>query len=139
VLTGSEALPEGTPKGWFVRPAIVDQLPLDHRLFSEELFVPLLAVGKVESLDNALELANRTEYGLTAGVFSEDPEEVDRFFDGIEAGVTYANRPTGATTGAWPGVQSFCGWKASGSTGKGGCGPWYVQQFLREQSRTVMR
>ena len=139
VLTGSEALPEGTPKGWFVRPAIADRLPLDHRLFAEELFVPFLALARVDSLEQALELANRTEYGLTAGVFSEDPEEVERFFDRIEAGVAYANRPTGATTGAWPGVQSFCGWKASGSTGKGGCGPWYVQQFLREQSRTVMR
>jgi len=139
VLTGSEPLPDGTPHGYFVRPAVVDSLPLDHRLFSEELFVPFLPVGKVASLDEALELANRTEYGLTAGVFSDDPEEVEHFFDRIEAGVTYANRATGATTGAWPGVQSFCGWKASGSTGKGGCGPWYVQQFLREQSRTVMR
>jgi len=41
-------------------------------------------------------------------------------------------------TGAWPGVQSFTGWKGSGSSGKGGCGPYYVQQFMREQSRTVM-
>jgi 1-pyrroline-5-carboxylate dehydrogenase len=139
VLTGSDALPEGTPKGWFVRPAIVDRLPADHRLLREELFVPFLAVAKVGSLDEALALANRTEYGLTAGVFSEEPAEVEAFFDRIEAGVTYANRATGATTGAWPGVQSFCGWKASGSTGKGGCGPWYVQQFLREQSRTSMR
>jgi 1-pyrroline-5-carboxylate dehydrogenase len=139
ILLGSEPLPEGTPAGHFVRPAIVDNLPFDHTLWRDELFVPFLIVGKVASLDEALALANRTEYGLTAGVFSEDEGEVARFFDGIEAGVTYANRPTGATTGAWPGVQSFCGWKASGSTGKGGCGPWYVQQFLREQSRTVMR
>ena len=56
----------------------------------------------------------------------------------MEAGVCYANRRTGATTGAWPGVQSFTGWKGSGSTGKGGCGPYYVAQFLREQSRTIM-
>jgi 1-pyrroline-5-carboxylate dehydrogenase len=139
ILLGSEPLPDGTPHGHFARPAIVDNLPFDHALWRDELFVPFLTVGKVASLDEALALANRTEYGLTAGVFSEDPDEVERFFDGIEAGVAYANRPTGATTGAWPGVQSFCGWKASGSTGKGGCGPWYVQQFLREQSRTVMR
>jgi 1-pyrroline-5-carboxylate dehydrogenase len=93
----------------------------------------------VASLDEALARANDTEYGLTAGIFSEDEGEVRVFFDRIEAGVAYANRRTGATTGAWPGVQSFCGWKASGSTGKGGCGPWYVQQFLREQSRTIVR
>ena len=52
--------------------------------------------------------------------------------------MVYANRKGGATTGAWPGCQSFCGWKASGSTGKGGLGPYYVQQFMREQSRTVV-
>ena len=63
---------------------------------------------------------------------------VDRFLDRIEAGVVYVNRKAGATTGAWPGVQSFCGWKASGSTGKGGCGPYYVSQFAREQSQTRM-
>jgi 1-pyrroline-5-carboxylate dehydrogenase len=52
--------------------------------------------------------------------------------------VCYANKRTGATTGAWPGAQPFCGWKGSGSTGKGGCGPFYVAQFAREQSRTVI-
>ena len=51
----------------------------------------------------------------------------------------YVNRRAGATTGAWPGFQSFCGWKSSGSTGKGGLGPYYVQQFMREQSRTIVR
>jgi acetoin utilization deacetylase AcuC-like enzyme len=47
----------------------------------------------------------------------------------------YVNRRAGATTGAWPGTQTFCGWKSSGSTGKGGLGPWYLPQFMREQSR----
>ena len=66
--------------------------------------------------------ASRTtaSYGLTAGVYSEDPAEVDRFLDEIEAGVLYVNRRAGATTGAWPGVQAFGGWKGSGSTGKSG-------------------
>ena len=82
--------------------------------------------------------ANNTEYGLTAGIFTEDQGEIDTFFNTIEAGVIYANRRGGATTGAWPGCQSFCGWKGSGSTGKGGLGPYYVQQFLREQSRTTV-
>ena len=105
---------------------------------ANELFLPFLVVAPVDSLDEALALANDTEYGLTAGIFSEDTDEVEHFFDTIEAGVVYANRKGGATTGAWPGCQSFCGWKASGSTGKGGLGPYYVQQFLREQSRTVV-
>ena len=56
----------------------------------------------------------------------------------IQAGVVYVNRRAGATTGAWPGIQSFGGWKGSGSSGKSGLGPYYVQQFLREQSQTVI-
>ncbi|MBI4374873.1 MAG: aldehyde dehydrogenase family protein [Elusimicrobia bacterium] len=124
-------------KGHYVEPTIA-QLPLDHRLFRDELFVPFLSVGIVSGLDEAIAEGNKADYGLTAGIFSSKREEIERFFDEIEAGVCYANRRTGATTGAWPGVQSFCGWKGSGSTGKGGCGPYYVAQFMREQSRTIM-
>ena len=127
----------GFDQGYFVAPTVA-LLPLESTLFAEELFVPLLAVGEVASLDQALAEANRMEYGLTAGIFSAVPAEVARFFDEIEAGVCYANKRTGATTGAWPGAQPFCGWKGSGSTGKGGCGPYYVAQFMREQSRTVI-
>ena len=139
VFEGKIPADERFARGHFVAPVIVDRLPDDHRLWREELFTPLLCAAPVGSLDEAIARANDTEYGLTAGIFSEDEDELTRFFDGIEAGVTYANRRTGATTGAWPGVQSFCGWKASGSTGKGGCGPYYVAQFLREQSRTIVR
>ena len=88
-------------------------------------------------LDEGLELANDTDLGLTAGVYGSD-DEVKYFLDRIEAGVTYANRPQGATTGAWPGYQPFGGWKGSGSSGKSGLGPYYVMQFMREQSQTVM-
>ena len=139
VTLGAEVPGDLAGRGHFVVPAIVEGLAAGHRLMTEELFVPLVCVAPVASLDEAIESANRTEYGLTAGIFSEDESEVREFFDRVEAGVVYANRSTGATTGAWPGVQSFCGWKASGSTGKGGCGPYYVSQFLREQSRTIVR
>ncbi|MDP9379643.1 MAG: aldehyde dehydrogenase family protein [Chloroflexota bacterium] len=135
---GNRLTEEHYANGTYVEPAIVGNLPVEHRLFREELFVPFVAVAPVDSLDEALRLANDSEYGLTAGVYSEDPSEVQQFFDNIEAGVTYANRRGGATTGAWPGAQSFCGWKGSGSTGKGGLGPYYVAQFLREQSQTVI-
>jgi 1-pyrroline-5-carboxylate dehydrogenase len=117
----------------------VERLSLDHRLLQDELFVPLLALAEVGSLEEALTWANRSEFGLTAGIFSEDADEVRTFFDRIEAGVAYANRRGGATTGAWPGVNSFGGWKASGSSGRGAGGPYYVQQFLREQSQTWVR
>jgi 1-pyrroline-5-carboxylate dehydrogenase len=138
ILLGGERLKGGIfDKGHFCAPTIA-ALPLDHEIFFRELFVPFLAVGKVDSIDQAIHESNRAEYGLTAGIFTGKKEEIQKFFDEIEAGVCYANRPTGATTGAWPGVQSFCGWKGSGSTGKGGCGPYYVTQFMREQSRTIM-
>ena len=137
IRTGGARLTDGDyASGTFVEPTIVDGLPVDHDLFKRELFLPFVTVAPVDSLDEALRLANDTEYGLTAGIFSEDQGEIDQFFDNIEAGVVYANRRGGATTGAWPGCQSFAGWKGSGSTGKGGLGPYYVQQFLREQSRT---
>jgi len=97
-----------------------------------------VAVAPVKSLDEALKLANKTEYGLTAGFYSEDEREKKKFLDGIQAGVVYVNRKAGATTGAWPGMQPFGGWKGSGTTGKAGGGLHYVQQYLREQSQTVI-
>ena len=140
ILTGGRRLTGGEfAHGHFVEPTLIDGLPIDHPLFSEELFVPITVVGEVSTLDEAIDLANNTEYGLTAGIFSEDDKEIQRFFDRIEAGVTYVNRRAGATTGAWPGINSFGGWKASGSTGRGTGGPYYVQQFMREQSRVRIR
>jgi 1-pyrroline-5-carboxylate dehydrogenase len=137
ILTGGRRLTDGD--GYFVEPTIIDGLPTSHPLFSEELFVPITLIGDVVTLDEAIDLANDTEYGLTAGIFSEDDREIEQFFNRIQAGVTYANRRAGATTGAWPGVNSFGGWKASGSTGRGTGGPYYVQQFMREQSRVRVR
>ena len=139
VEVGGEVLSgNGTERGYFPMPTVVSGLPLTHRLFRDELFVPFVVVGEVDSLDEALEQANGTAYGLTAGIFSGDEGEIRRFLDQIQAGVVYVNRRAGATTGAWPGIQSFGGWKGSGSSGKNGLGPYYVQQFMREQSQTVM-
>jgi 1-pyrroline-5-carboxylate dehydrogenase len=139
VEAGGEVLADGAEaRGYFPTPTVISGLPLDHRLFHDELFVPLVVVGEVDSLDEALRRANEVEYGLTAGIFSGDQAEIERFLDNIQAGVVYVNRRAGATTGAWPGIQSFGGWKGSGSSGKSGLGPYYVQQFMREQSQTVM-
>ena len=139
VFIGGERLSDGDlARGFYVEPTVVGGLPADHRLFRDELFAPFTAVAAVDSLDEALTLANDTVYGLTAGVYSEDQTEVDRFFERIEAGVLYVNRRAGATTGAWPGIQAFGGWKGSGSTGKAGLSMYYVAQFLREQSHTVV-
>ena len=133
-----EVVAGGEHDGNFVQPTLVTGLPPGHRLTREELFVPFLTVTAVDTFDEALAEANAVDYGLTAGIFSEDADERAAFLDRIEAGVVYVNRREGATTGAWPGIQSFCGWKASGVSGKGGLGPHYLPQFMREQSRTVM-
>lgn len=137
ILTGGHIIVDNDKKyGYYVEPTIVDGLPKDHNLFKEELFVPIVCIAEVENLDEALNLANDTEYGLTAGIFTQDKKEADKFLDEIEAGVTYVNRRIGATTGANPGAQSFVGWKMSGTSGVGAGGPYYLHQFLREQSQT---
>lgn len=136
VLTGGEVLKDGDlERGNYVRPTVVTA-PLDAWIWEEELFLPFVAVAPVPSFEEGLRLSNDTIFGLTAGLFSNDEDEIDRWFAGIEAGVTYVNRAAGATTGAWPDIQSFGGWKSSGTSGSGGGGPWYLRQYLREQSQT---
>jgi 1-pyrroline-5-carboxylate dehydrogenase len=139
VLAGGKVREDGDfARGNYVEPTVVS-VPLESWLWEKELFVPFVTVTKVDSLDEGLRLANNTPFGLAAGLFSGDDEEIDRWFTGIEAGVTYVNRAAGATTGAWPDIQSFGGWKGSGTSGAGGGGPWYLRQFLREQSRTQVK
>jgi 1-pyrroline-5-carboxylate dehydrogenase len=136
VLAGGKVREGGDyERGNFVEPTIVSA-PLRSWIWEKELFVPLVAVASVTDLEEGLRLANDTPYGLTAGLFSGDEDEIELWFNRIEAGVTYVNRAAGATTGAWPDTQSFGGWKGSGTSGAGGGGPWYLRQFLREQSRT---
>jgi 1-pyrroline-5-carboxylate dehydrogenase len=131
--------PGGAPLPWhgaYLAPTLVTDAPPGHEVNRRELFVPLLSLQAFGRLDEAIADANRSPLGLTAGVYTRDEAELALFDDRIEAGVLYVNRASGATTGAWPGFQTFCGWKGSGATGKGGLGPHYVQQFMREQSRT---
>jgi 1-pyrroline-5-carboxylate dehydrogenase len=137
VITGGNIRVGGAlSRGYYPEATIVTGLPGGHPLERWELFVPYLVVDTFTTLDEALGRANDTEYGLTAGIFSEDPAEVEAFFQQIRFGVCYANRRGGATTGAWAGRQSFGGWKASGSTGNGVGGPYYLLSYLREQSQT---
>jgi 1-pyrroline-5-carboxylate dehydrogenase len=139
LLIGGERVTEdGLDSGFFVAPTVAAGLPANHRLLRDELFVPFTVVHAVDSVEEAIQLSNDSALGLTAGLYSEDPEEQQAFLDGIEAGVVYVNRRAGATTGAWPGIQPFGGWKGSTATGKAGGGYYYVQQFMREQSQTVV-
>jgi 1-pyrroline-5-carboxylate dehydrogenase len=139
ILTGGRVLTDGAyARGYFCAPTLVVDLPYEHPLWKEEMFLPITTIGRVDSFEEALQRANDVSYGLTAGVYGSEAE-VERFFDGIEAGVTYANRPQGATTGAWPGFQPFGGWKGSGSSGKNSGGVHYVQLYMHEQIRTHVR
>ena len=135
-LTGGKVLTQGEfSKGYFCSPTYVADLPVDHPLWKEEMFVPITTLARVDSLEEAMRLANDVQYGLTAGFYGS-AEEVDWFFDQTQAGVTYANRPQGATTGAWPGFQPFGGWKGSGSTGKNSGGNYYLPLYMHEQIHT---
>ena len=139
ILTGGKVLTDGAlGKGYFCAPTLVADLPMTHKLWKQEMFVPITTLARVESFAEAMRYANDVDYGLTAGVYGSD-EEVDTFFDQIEAGVTYSNRPQGATTGAWPGFQPFGGWKGSGSSGKNAGGVHYLQLYMHEQIRTLVR
>ena len=82
VFTGGEHLTDGDlARGFYVEPTVVGGLPTSHRLFRDELFAPFTAVAAVDSLDEAIALANDNVLGLTAGVYSEDPAEVQQFLD----------------------------------------------------------
>ncbi|HEX2494901.1 MAG TPA: aldehyde dehydrogenase family protein [Steroidobacter sp.] len=137
VISGGDILRGGDlAKGFYVTPTLAEALA-DHQLWREEMFLPILMLQRVRSLDEGVALANDSNVGLTAGVYGS-ADEVNRFLERIEAGVTYANRPQGATTGAWPGYQPFGGWKGSGTTGKAIASFYYLAQYMREQSQTVV-
>ncbi len=137
ILAGGEQLREGAlAHGFFVRPTLAEA-PAGHPLWQKEMFLPIVMLQRVSSSEEAMALANASPLGLTAGFYGA-ADEIPWFQEHIEAGVTYANRPQGATTGAWPGYQAFGGWKGSGSTGKAMGSHYYLPQYLREQSQTIV-
>jgi 1-pyrroline-5-carboxylate dehydrogenase len=136
ILYGGNEVKAGL-KGYYVEPAIVEAKH-DSELVRSELFLPILTVEAFKTLEEALRLANDTEFGLTAGFYGRKKSEIRMFTEGIQAGVVYVNRESSATTGAMVGVHTFVGWKASGLTGKGTGSRFYLQQFMREQSVSLM-
>lgn len=127
------------PNGYYADPIIVSGLPANHPFHYDELFMPVLCVRTYGgAISEAVEIANSTKYGLTAGLFSANQNEIVYFLDNMAAGVLYVNREAGATTGAWPGEQPFGGWNGSGSGARFPvCGPHFLFNFVRSQSRTV--
>jgi 1-pyrroline-5-carboxylate dehydrogenase len=137
LLHGGRTINEGDLlRGYFCEPTIA-QLGTGHALWREELMLPILLISPVGGLEEALEVTNSVDYGLSAGFYGTR-EEAEWFLEYVQAGAAYCNRAQAATTGAWPGYQGVVGWKASGSTGKASGSAYYLQQYMREQSQTLV-
>jgi aldehyde dehydrogenase (NAD+) len=94
VCGGSRATGNGLDKGYFVRPTVFDHVTSDMRLAREEIFGPVLSVLRVKDFDEAMQVANDCEYGLSSSIFSNDAARIFRFVDEIETGMTHINSPT---------------------------------------------
>jgi RHH-type proline utilization regulon transcriptional repressor/proline dehydrogenase/delta 1-pyrroline-5-carboxylate dehydrogenase len=113
-------------QGYFIPPTIFTDVKPNMRIAREEIFGPVLSVLKVRDLDEALEVANGTDYALTGGFFSRSPANIERVKAQLEAGNVYINR---SCTGAIVGRHPFGGFKMSGSGTKAG-GEDYLLNFL---------
>ncbi len=98
--------------GYFVGPAIFGDVDPDGKLAMEEIFGPVLSLFRVDTIDQAINLANNSSYALTGGIYSRTPSSIAKVKDGMEAGNLYINR---TITGALVGRQPFGGFKKSGT------------------------
>jgi RHH-type proline utilization regulon transcriptional repressor/proline dehydrogenase/delta 1-pyrroline-5-carboxylate dehydrogenase len=126
VVHGREDVPA---EGWFVGPTIVTDLRPGSPVARDEIFGPVLAVFRAATLAEAIDIANVTDYALTAGIISRSPASIQRAVDELQAGNLYVNR---GITGAVPGRQPFGGFLLSGVGSKAG-GPDYLLQFMEPQ------
>ncbi|MGZ5019591.1 MAG: L-glutamate gamma-semialdehyde dehydrogenase [Chthoniobacterales bacterium] len=124
-------------KGYFIPPTIFTDVKPEHTLACNEIFGPVLSVLKARDLDHAIEIANGTEYALTAGFFSRSPANIERVKGALVAGNVYVNR---SCTGAVVGRHPFGGFKMSGGGTKAG-GRDYLLNFLvpRVVTENIMR
>jgi 1-pyrroline-5-carboxylate dehydrogenase len=121
----------GSP-GWFIEPTIIADVAPNARIMQEEIFGPVLAVCKVKSFDEGLEVFNNTIYGLTGGYFGKRREHLEKVRVHAHCGNLYMNRKC---TGALVAVQPFGGFNQSGTDSKAG-GRDYLQLFLQAKSVT---
>jgi len=131
VCGGNELRAGELAHGHFVEPTLVSDVSRDSDLHSEPMALPILLVTEVRSLEDAVQLANRSPYGVAAGLYSQVDGEQQCFFDEMEAGTLICNRRS-ATSSVLP---ASGGWKESSSTGKHMAGPHFLPQFMREQAR----
>lgn len=127
LIAGGEA---AAGEGYFIRPTVIADVGSNARIFQEEIFGPVLAVTKAADFEDALRLANDTEYGLTGAVFSKNPQKIEKAKRRFFVGNLYINRKC---TGAMVGAHPFGGFNMSGTDSKAG-GPDYLLQFVQGKS-----
>lgn len=128
LVTGGEA---DDSKGYFIQPTIFADVDPKARIMQEEIFGPVVAFCKAKDFDEAIEIANNTEYGLTGAVISNNAEHIERAKRDFHVGNLYFNRNC---TGAIVGYHPFGGFKMSGTDSKAG-GPDYL--ILHMQAKTI--
>jgi len=129
VLTGGKR-DTNAGDGWFVQPTVIADVKPGDRIEQEEIFGPVLAVIKARNFEQALQIANDTEFGLTGAVYSSSKDKIDRSIREFHVGNLYINRKcTGAIVGAHP----FGGFNMSGTDSKSG-GPDYLYLFTQAKS-----
>jgi RHH-type proline utilization regulon transcriptional repressor/proline dehydrogenase/delta 1-pyrroline-5-carboxylate dehydrogenase len=128
---------EHPAQGWFVPPTVAADLPADSPVLHEEVFGPLLAIERVESVEEACDRIDALPFALTGGLFCRDPATVRQVIARSPVGNLYVNRPI---TGAMVARQPFGGNRLSGTGTKAG-GEDYVLQFVAPQviSENTMR
>jgi 1-pyrroline-5-carboxylate dehydrogenase len=128
LLLGGGAVPGA--EGWFVQPTVFDNIAPGARLAQEEIFGPVLAILRAKDFDEALAIANNTEYGLTGACFSKNPAKIQKAREEFFVGNLYLNRKC---TGAMVGCHPFGGFNMSGTDSKAG-GRDYMLLFLQAKS-----
>jgi 1-pyrroline-5-carboxylate dehydrogenase len=128
LITGGAEIPGS---GHFIQPTVIADVPARARISLEEIFGPVLAVIKARDFDEALEIANNTEYGLTGAVYTPDRQKLEKAAEEFFAGNLYLNRKC---TGALVGGHPFGGFNMSGTDSKAG-GRDYLLLFT--QAKTV--
>jgi 1-pyrroline-5-carboxylate dehydrogenase len=129
LLAGGEAVETGSG-GYYIAPTVIADVSPVARIAQEEIFGPVLAVIKSHGLDEALEIANNTEYGLTGAIYSGSRETLERASEAFNVGNLYLNRKC---TGAMVGAHPFGGFNMSGTDSKAG-GPDYLLLFTQAKS-----
>jgi len=125
---GGQATDAGN--GYFIQPTVISDVPPNAKISLEEIFGPVLAVIKSKNFEDAMAIANNTEFGLTGAIYTSSPEKIERAKRDFHVGNLYINRKC---TGAMVGAHPFGGFNMSGTDSKAG-GPDYLYLYTQAKS-----